>query len=108
MALKMKKLYAPYSDIISIKYFYQYTNASNCKGQVIVFVQYNSESSSLRVDTEEAKVEKIVINGSEGLLVEKEQLITILWHNDNSSFYLKSKTDKDLLIKIAESINYKK
>lgn len=81
---------------------------SNDKGQVIAFAQYNNENASLRIDTEEAKVEKIVINGSEGLLVEKEQLITILWHNDNFSFYLKSKTDKDLLIKIAESINYKK
>lgn len=81
---------------------------SNDKDQLIVFAQYNNENASIRIDTEEAKVEKIVINGSEGLLVEKEQLITILWHNDNSSFYLKSKTDKDLLIKMAESINYKK
>lgn len=93
------------TELLSASKIIRYTNDKN---QLIVFVQYKNENSSLRIDTEEAEVEKISINGFEGLLVEKEQLITILWHNEKSSFYLKSNIDKNLLIKMGESINYKK
>lgn len=81
---------------------------SNDDGQLIIFNQSTNEKMDLRVDTENAKSEKININGFEGLIVEKNGLITIAWYNNDFSFYLKSQIDKNELVKMAESIKVKK
>lgn len=80
----------------------------NDKNKLIVFNQYNDENTNLRIDTEKAKVDKVIINGFDGLIAEKSGSITIAWHNNDSTFSLISNIDKNELIKIAESIKIKK
>lgn len=81
---------------------------SNEKNQIIVFTQYHNENTNLRIDTENAKIDKVVINGFDGLLVEKNGTFTIAWHNNDSTFSLMSNVDKSILIKMAESIKLRK
>jgi len=73
----------------------------------IVFEQSKSEKSNIRVDTENAAVQEVKINDAKGLLVEKNGLITIVWHNNDLSFSLMSRIDKEELLKMAESIKEK-
>jgi hypothetical protein len=77
---------------------------SNDNGQLIVYQQHNGENTNIRVDTENAVSEEILINGLEGLLFEKKGTTTLVWHNNDFSFSLMSEIDKDELIKMAESI----
>ncbi len=76
---------------------------SNEDGQVIVFQQYKGESSDMRIDTENAEVEKISINGIEGLYVKKGKNSTIVWYNDHFTFSLMSDLDENELVKMAQS-----
>ena len=81
---------------------------SNDNGRLIVFQQHNGENTNKRVDSENADSENILINGLEGLLVEKNGRTTLIWHNNDFSFSLMSEVDKNELIKMAESIKIKK
>ena len=81
---------------------------SNDKSQLIVFTQYNDENTNLRIDTENAKIDKVIINGVDGLIAEKDGAINIAWHNNDSTFSLISKVDKNELLKIAGSLKMKK
>lgn len=80
---------------------------SNDKNQTILFIQYSGENINLRVDTEDAKVKEILINGIEGISLEKDGYTTLVWHNNETSFYLESQIDKSLLVKMAESMKRK-
>jgi len=81
---------------------------SNEENQIIIFTQYQDENTNLRIDTENAKFDKVDINGFEGLLVEKNGMFTVAWHNNDSAFSLMSNADKGILIKMAESIKLRK
>jgi len=77
---------------------------SNDNNQFIVFEQCDNEKSNIRIDTENAEVQQVKINNIEGLLVKKNGLITIVWHNNYSSFSLMSKINKEELLNMAESV----
>ena len=79
-------------------------NYSNEAGQTIMFEQYDNNKRSLRVDTEDAKTSKIMVNDFEGLLVEKDGKFFIAWQNNDISFTVMGKIEKDELLKIAESV----
>ncbi len=81
---------------------------SNEENQIIIFTQYQDENTNLRIDTENAKFDKVDINGFEGLLVEKNGMFTVAWHYNDSAFSLMSNADKGILIKMAESIKLRK
>jgi len=76
---------------------------SNNAGETIIFEQDNNKRA-LRVDTEDAKTSKIMVNNFEGLLVEEDGLFRIVWDNDDISFTVVGKIDMDELMKMAESV----
>ncbi|MEA5023271.1 hypothetical protein SDC9_11162 [bioreactor metagenome] len=77
---------------------------ANEQGEQIEFNQYTSETMELMIDTEEAQVGKVLIHGVEGLISEKEGFTTIVWHDQEHSFYLASEIEREELIKMAKSV----
>lgn len=88
--------------------FTKIVHYANDHGQLIVFQQHHGENINIGVDTENAVSERILINGQEGLLVEKNGRTTLIWHNNDFLYSLMSEIDKNELIKMAESIKMKK
>lgn len=80
---------------------------SNENGGIIFFQQLD-EKSSANIDTEDAdKIEKIMVQGNEGLLINKNGLISVIWNKDSFIFMLNAQTDhlqKEDVVKIAESV----
>lgn len=80
----------------------------NNENNVIIFQQFWS-GASLQLDTENAKVTKISINGEEGMLIEKGDLIMATWVQEDIAFHLQADNLKlSEFVKIAESIRIKK
>lgn len=79
---------------------------ANEQGQIIEFIRYLGRSTDLRIDTEGAAVQNILIHNSEALLAEKQGLVTIVW-TDEYLFSLIGEADKEEMIKMAESITKK-
>lgn len=59
--------------------------------------------SHYQVDTENAETTEIMINGSKGILVDKNGGITLFWYDTEHAFYLMGNIDKEEMIKMAES-----
>lgn len=89
------------TDVKTIEYI-------NEQGDKIWFNQMNL-SSTLNLDSEDAKkIEEIYINGNKGLLIEKDNLNTLTWTNEQYLFLILSSIEDKELIKIAKSVNYLK
>ncbi len=76
---------------------------TNDEGKEIQFSQ-TSSSPDFQVDTENAKMSDVLINGEKGILVEKESLSTLIWTTEATTFYILGEIDKDTIIKMAESV----
>lgn len=76
---------------------------TNDLGDTIEFSQ-SPVNSSFQVDTENAKTEEIEINSVNGLLVEKDGILTLIWVTDSNTFYIMGKLNKDNIKSMAESI----
>ena len=61
----------------------------------------NSES---QLDSEEGVIIEVDINGMEGIIILKDELNIIKWHNNNQNFYIQGNVEKSILLKMAESI----
>jgi hypothetical protein len=86
--------------------FIEYRNMDkNLNDEPIVFIQMPTESKG-NVDTENAKVVNIQIHGYDGILIEKNNFISIIWHNDEYLFDLSGYESKVQMIKIAESVKF--
>ncbi|NLO08382.1 MAG: DUF4367 domain-containing protein [Clostridiales bacterium] len=83
----------------------QYIDTNN---SLIIFQQF-SGGGVVNIDTENAEsISKVMIHGSEGILVEKEDLITISWSYGDYIFlidFFKSNLSHDEAQIIAESVN---
>ena len=76
----------------------------NDEEKSITFMVFNSSGSS-NIDTENADlIQSIRINGIEGILVKKNEDITISWVNDNKAFTIYAQISEIEITKIAESI----
>ncbi|KAF0195413.1 MAG: hypothetical protein FD169_1382 [Bacillota bacterium] len=65
------------------------------------------ESDNPVVDTEDAsRFEPILINGKDGMLVMKHDVVTIVWEMDSLLFVLQARTSMDMAIRIAEGVRY--
>ncbi|GFN35730.1 hypothetical protein TXYLGN1_15170 [Tepidimicrobium xylanilyticum] len=73
--------------------------------QSIVFIQMPTETKGV-VDTEGAKITYIEIHDYEGVLIEKNNRISIIWHNDEYLFDISGYESKSEMIKVAESIKF--
>ncbi len=72
-----------------------------------ISMRQSPNGTNYQIDTEEAKTKKITINGKKGILVEKGERTTIIWHNDEYSFNFSSNIKSQELIKVVESLEKK-
>jgi hypothetical protein len=78
-------------------------NYSNSNGGFIRFSQ--SDRGEIFIDSEDAAIEEIDINGLEGELIKKHGQKTLFWHRNNRMYLIVSYGVSDEeLIKIAESL----
>ena len=73
----------------------------------ITFMQASTDMTA-QIDTENAVVKEIEINGLSGFMSLKEELTILTWHDNTNSFILSGKFSSDVMIKLAEGIKYKK
>ncbi len=65
------------------------------------------EASAPVVDTEDAdRFEAIRINGYEGTLMGKNNMVTIVWEMDALLFMVQVQTDVAVAVRIAEGVKY--
>ena len=76
---------------------------ANDQGQTIRFTRYSNSNTDVRIDTEGAAVQNIMIHDKEAILAEKQGLVSIVWEDD-ALFSLIGETERAELIKMAESI----
>ncbi len=73
-----------------------------------ILFQQNSENSGMNVDTEEAdEVIHTTIQGHEGLLVRKNNIVTLVWKNEDGLFLIlgdSSQLRKEELVEMAKSV----
>lgn len=84
----------------AVSYIIYYINNN---GQTIRFNQILNLHTDLRIDTENAKLEQIMIHDNEALLVEKQGLVSIVWQ-DEYLFYIIGEADKAELVQMAKSL----
>lgn len=75
----------------------------NDEEKTIMFQQYTF-NTSLAVDTEGIKTEKIRINGNEGIIYTKNGLTSIVYNDESYGYYVNGYESPETIIKIAESI----
>ena len=82
----------------------EYSNSDDSK---IIFQQL-SEGSSINIDTEDAdKISKVTVQESEGMLVVKGDVVTVVWNNASYIFVLtvyKGGLSNEEVLDIAESV----
>ncbi|WP_054875735.1 DUF4367 domain-containing protein [Oxobacter pfennigii] len=80
---------------------------SDEKGKNLEFSQ-SPINSSLQVDTENVQTKNVVINDSEGMLIEKNGVHIIIWTKGESALYMIGEISEEEIFKIAESVVMKK
>jgi hypothetical protein len=85
----------------------KYLIFSNEADEHLVFAQETLDISAV-IDTENAIVEDVEINGLKGISSSKEGVTIIAWHDNSNSFILTGNIQPKTMLNIAESIKYKK
>lgn len=67
-------------------------------------LKINSVSGSLSIDTENADIQKLKINGMDALYSSNNNINIIVWQNDELTYSLSSNLDKDEIIRIVENV----
>ena len=67
-------------------------------------VTVSSADSSVHIDTEDAVVERLTVNGCEGLYSTKPNVNILLWGDDNYIYVIDGSIDKNEEMKIAENL----
>ncbi|GAU76647.1 DUF4367 domain-containing protein [Fusibacter sp. 3D3] len=84
----------------------KYMVFSNDQNSEIKLIQGNLSSES-QIDSELVKSVEVEINENRGLFIEKDDLGTLSWNNNEKSFYLQGNIEKSMLLKIAEKLEKK-
>ncbi len=71
--------------------------------ETIVLIQSEADMS-MHMDTEEAKVMEIEIEGSKVIMVNKNEYITVYWYKKDTYFVLSGHIETDNLVEIASSL----
>lgn len=77
-----------------------YTNQT---GQLLAFTEY-AQSSLVNVDSEGAVVSYEMVNGSDALVLEKDERIIITWAGSEKYFVIEGYTTKDEALAMARSV----
>ncbi len=65
------------------------------------------DSKNLTINTEDAShIETVDINGTSGMLIASDDLVTIVWSTDERMFLVQAQTDSDTALEIAKGIKY--
>ncbi|MGV8150057.1 MAG: DUF4367 domain-containing protein [Alkaliphilus sp.] len=70
----------------------------------IIFEEYSLEHTRMKIDTEGTTLNPIIIRGNEGYYFQNKGLTTIMWQEKQYGFIISSEAEKNILIKMAESI----
>lgn len=92
---------------------YTYSNSENFGDIKIIFysdasgkeIQFSQTpvNPEYQIDTEDAVVTEVIVNGGKGILFEKEGLLTLIWTIDNKTFNIIGEIERDEIMKMAES-----
>lgn len=82
-------------------FFIKYVNSTGT--QSYIFYYYDNPSA-IAIDTEEAGVSKVLINGNESYVIEKNDELKVLMNKDHHQFYIHGTLSLDQACKIMESI----
>ena len=77
------------------------------EGNRITFMQASTDMTA-QIDTENAVVKEIEVNGLNGFMSLKEEVTILTWHDNTNSFILSGKFSSEVMLKLAESIKYEK
>jgi len=64
----------------------------------------NDINGSMGIDTENASVKKIMINGQEAIYSSNDNVNILVWHDENFSYKLSGKIEEKEIVRIAEKI----
>ena len=76
----------------------------NLDNDEIIFSQ-SPNTGKYQMDTEDAIVEELFINGCKGIYVEKNEVKTLIWYDDNTIYNISGKAKKEDIIKMADSLS---
>ena len=86
-------------------YWYETENGNSFR----ILLQQGSENTNFGIDTENAVVTNVVVNGYEGICAEKDGTVQVSWADtERMIFILVSSTefDKETVLKLAEAVKY--
>ena len=73
-------------------------------GDGYFYVLVSPADASVHTDTEDAGVEKLKVNGCEGMYSSDKNINILLWSDDNHIYRIGGNIDKDEMMKIAENL----
>lgn len=82
-------------------FFIKYVNSTGTQSYIFY---YYGNPSPIAIDTEEAGVSKVLINGNESYVIEKNGNLKVLMNKDNHQFYIHGELSLEQACKIMESI----
>lgn len=82
-------------------FFIKYVNSTGTQSYIFY---YYGNPSAIAIDTEEAGVSKVLINGNESYVIQKNDELKVLMNKDNHQFYIHGTLSLDQACKIMESI----
>lgn len=85
----------------------KYLIFANQDNNELRFLQ-GSITSVFQLDTEGGNISEVDINGMEGIIIEKDGVTIISWHDNNRSFYLQGEVEKSVLLEIVKNIEKNK
>lgn len=68
------------------------------------YVDIDEMGGTMSIDTEDAVVENISINGLEGICSSKETVTILVWHDNKNVFQIHGDIPKEEIVKIAENL----
>lgn len=80
----------------------------NGNSSSLVFEQSSDLNRDYMVDTENAEIETMEIQGWEAMVITKDKIITILWDNNERLFNVYGQISKEDILKFCESIYLRK
>ncbi len=84
-----------------MSYMVKYTNESEMK---LFFDQDIITQSGMHLDTEDADVETVLMEGLELMVIEKNGNVMIFWHDERYTYLLDGEVEKVEMLRMAESI----
>jgi hypothetical protein len=92
------------TEIIETEFFIEIVYA-NDDGNEIVYTKKSLDIDQYSIDTENGYIEDITLNGFEGIFFSSQGLNTVAWKGNKHMYTITGQTNKNNLIKMAESTN---